>query len=215
MPDHLHYNTVNRLLLSVLQKLMSGKMFDPFRLVGGTALSLLRGHRRSVDIDLFTDAPYDSIPFGAIDKFLRNNFSYVDTSTDTLTGMGKAFFVGEDAQHSIKLDVFYTDPFISPPVAADGIRLASIQDIIAMKLDVIARGGRKKDFWDIHELMEDHSLDAMLALHEKRYPHAHDAKMIVKGLTNFDRADEDFEPVCLRGKHWELIKLDLIEFAEG
>ena len=37
---------------------MNATEFDSFRLVGGTALSLHIGHRKSVDIDLFSDAEY-------------------------------------------------------------------------------------------------------------------------------------------------------------
>ena len=71
MTSKLHYNTVTPLLLSVLKTLMAAKEFDPFRLIGGTALSLYRGHRKSIDIDLFSDAPYDSIDFGAINVRLQ------------------------------------------------------------------------------------------------------------------------------------------------
>lgn len=52
---------------------MVADVFSDFRLVGGTALSLLRGHRMSIDIDLFTDAEYGTINFEAIDLFLREN----------------------------------------------------------------------------------------------------------------------------------------------
>ena len=79
MKSKLFYNTVAPLLLSVLKKLMISKEFDSFRLVGGTALSLYKGHRESVDIDLFTDAEYGSIDFDAIDIVLRSTYSYVDT----------------------------------------------------------------------------------------------------------------------------------------
>ena len=40
-------------------------------------------------------------------------------------------------------------------VLMDNIRLASVAEIIAMKIDVIIRTGRKKDFWDIHEIIFD------------------------------------------------------------
>lgn len=63
----LHYNTFNNVLKNSLITLMNSKEFDQFRLVGGTALSLQLGHRLSVDIDLFSDAPYGSIDFKAID----------------------------------------------------------------------------------------------------------------------------------------------------
>lgn len=36
---------------------MTSPLFDSFRLVGGTALSLQKGHRISIYIDLFSDAP--------------------------------------------------------------------------------------------------------------------------------------------------------------
>lgn len=52
----LHYNTVTSLLRETLDILMSEDLFSPFRLVGGTNLSLRLGHRMSDDIDLFTDA---------------------------------------------------------------------------------------------------------------------------------------------------------------
>ncbi len=63
MESKLHYNNINPLLLSVLRILMGAEEFKYFRLIGGTALSLYRGHRESVGIDLFSDAPYDSIDF--------------------------------------------------------------------------------------------------------------------------------------------------------
>ena len=70
---------------------MAAREFGAFRLVGGTALSLYRGHRESGDIDLFTDAPYDYIDFGAIDLFLCTTYSYVDTNEYKVVGMGKSY----------------------------------------------------------------------------------------------------------------------------
>lgn len=55
MTDKLYYNTVTPYLLKVLKRLMDTKEFEKFRWVGGTSLSLQRGHRFSVDIDLFTE----------------------------------------------------------------------------------------------------------------------------------------------------------------
>ncbi len=44
-------NTVSDLLWETLVTLMSYEELNSFRLVGGTSLSLLLGHRVSVDID--------------------------------------------------------------------------------------------------------------------------------------------------------------------
>ena len=207
----LHYNTITPLLHSILADLMSADVFKDFRLVGGTALSLHRGHRMSVDIDLFTDAEYGSIDFEAIDSFLRSNYSYVDTNNYNVIGMGKCYFIGENQLNCIKLDLFYTDKFIDKIILIDGLRLASIEEIIAMKMDVIFRTGRKKDFWDIHELKDNYSISEMIALHEKRYPYTHDKEVLKQKFIDFEDANGDFEPDCLRGKYWEFIKLDLID----
>jgi len=214
MNNKLYYNTISPLLLSVLKTLMKSKKFTVFRLVGGTALSLHRGHRKSVDIDLFSDAPYNSINFKAIDRFLHTTYPYIGTTNFTTIGMGKSYYVGTNQNDCIKLDLFYTDEFIQPIELLDGLRLASVEEIIAMKLDVIARGGRKKDFWDIHELIEEYTFKQMLSLHKKRYPFSHNQKLIKNNFTAFRDADEDFNPICLKGKHWELIKLDLIDFVK-
>lgn len=204
----LYYNTVNDILKNSLQLVMQAEIFTSFRLVGGTALSLHLGHRESVDIDLFSDAQYGSVDFEAITEFLKSNFNYVDHLANVLPAMGKSFIIGNNETQAVKLDVFYTDPFIHDIVYTDNIRLASVEEIIAMKIDVIQRGGRKKDFWDLHEILDNYSIAQMIALHKQRYPWGHEAELIVHNLIDFTKADNDFDPVCLRGKHWEFIKAD-------
>ena len=214
MSDKLYYKTTDPLLLEILKTLMASEEFDAFRLVGGTGLSLQRGHRKSIGIDLFSDATYDSIDFIAIEAFLHQNFTYVDSNNSEIVGLGKSYFVGRSKKDCVKLDLFYTDKFIQDIFLVDGIRMASIEEIISMKIDVISRGGRKKDFWDIHELMDDYSIEKMLALHKQRHPYTHNEEQIRSNFSNFLDADGDFEPICLKDKHWEIIKLDMIDFAK-
>lgn len=192
---------------------MKEEVFSEFRLVGGTSLSLQLGHRISVDIDLFTDAEYGSIDFEKIENYLNNNFPFVEYFSDVPVAFGKSYQIGKNRNESVKLDVFYTDNFIKDFISVDEIRLATIEEIVAMKLDVIQRGGRKKDFWDIHELIGKFTFREMLFLHKQRYPYTHDEDLIIENFTNFSIADEDFEPICLRGKYWEFIKDDLIIFV--
>lgn len=194
---------------------MGQKEFSSFRLVGGTALSLYYGHRMSVDIDLFSDADYGSLDYKAMDDYLRANYFYVDSLDIAPIGMGKSYYVGRSPEESVKLDLYYTDPFIEDVQEFDGIRLASKSEITAMKLDVVQRTGRKKDFWDIDRLAEDYTINEMFGLHEKRYPYTHDRELLIEKFTDFTEADDDFEPMCLIGKHWELIKLNMIEFIDS
>jgi len=204
----LYYNTVNNLLRDILVNLMTAKEFSMFRLVGGTALSLQIGHRQSVDIDLFGDMEYGSIDFDVITNYLEVNFPYVD-HLSMEPAMGKCYFIGENADKAIKLDIFYTDTFICPPLIEDTIRMATLEEIIAMKVDVVQRGGRKKDFWDLHALFDSYNMEQMLQLHEKRYPYSHDKEPILRNFTDFTEADNDFDPICLKGKYWEFIKEDI------
>jgi len=215
MSKTLFYNTVNPRLLSTLQMLMRATEFNPFRVVGGTSLSLQLGHRESVDIDLFTDFTYDTVDYKAIDQYLKLNFLYADTFATDLVGKGKSYYIGESSSKCIKLDLFYTDTFIRPELIIDGLRLASIEEIIAMKIDIISRMGRKKDFWDIHELLEYYTIEQMLEFHKERYPYSHNKKEIITNLTRFEQADNDFNPICLKGKYWEVIKLDFLDLING
>jgi predicted nucleotidyltransferase component of viral defense system len=207
----LYYNTVNNLLKKSLLQLMAADEFASFRLVGGTALSLQIGHRESIDIDLFSDVDYGEIDFDSIEKYLALNFSYVDHFSNSIPGIGKSYLIGENKDNALKLDIFYTDKFIQLVFIEDSIKMASIEEIIAMKLDVIQRGGRKKDFWDLHELFENYNLTQMLALHKQRYPYSHDMELIINNFTNFNYADDEFNPICFRGKYWEFIKEDIEE----
>ena len=70
----LYYSTVSPDLKSVLKIVMDSDILKPFRLVGGTSLSLQLGHRISIDIDLFTDSDYGSLNFEDIECFLNLNF---------------------------------------------------------------------------------------------------------------------------------------------
>lgn len=214
MTYKLHYNTVTPLLKSILEKLMEANEFAQFRLVGGTALSLYCGHRMSVDIDLFTEAEYGTIDFQDIEDYLVKQFTYVDFN-NLPVGMGKSYFIGNDSQNAIKLDLYYTEPFIDDVKEVDAIRMATIEEIIAMKIDVIQRSGRKKDYWDLHELKDRFTIKDMLGFHLKRYPYTHNEKLILNNFIDFEEANEDFDPVCLRDKYWEFIKLDLIDFVNN
>lgn len=207
----LYWNTVTPLLKEVLIDLMSQPIFTSFRLVGGTALSLQVGHRMSVDIDLFTDAEYGSLDFKLLEEYLKNKYSYFSTSGVAVIGMGTSYFVGNSSEDCIKLDLYYTDSFVFDEVNVDAVRLASLEEIIAMKLDVIFRGGRKKDFWDLHYFLPQMNLEKWMEIYKKRYPYHSNTTDLKTALLNFEEAEYDFEPNCILDKNWEIIKLDFFE----
>ena len=209
--NELQYQTVKPILRSTLERLMEMEEFAPFRLVGGTSLSLRYGHRMSDDIDLFTDAEYGSLDFHRLQEILRKEFPYCQGDCGDIVGFGASYIVGNSKDDCVKLDLFYTDPFIRPMEMFGPIRMAAVEDIVAMKMDVVSRGGRKKDFWDLHMLRNHYSVEQMLSLYEERYPYGATREECVSGLTNFSVADSEPDPICLQEKGWQLIKLEFIE----
>ena len=55
----LHKETVNPRTLELLKQLRSEPLLQTFNLVGDTALALRLGHRKSIDLDLFTREEFD------------------------------------------------------------------------------------------------------------------------------------------------------------
>ena len=72
----LRTNIASPLLLECLRKIMTNKAFDNHYLVGGTALALQRGHRISIDIDMFTNVLYGE---GSVPKAHYSTQSYKPT----------------------------------------------------------------------------------------------------------------------------------------
>lgn len=197
------------MLWEILSTLMTFDELKSFRLIGGTSLSLHLGHRISVDIDMFSDAEYGSIDFASIDKLFCSTFPYVEFGLHENSSLGKSYFIGNSEDDLVKVDLFYTDTFVFPGLESDGLRLSSLEEIAAMKLEVIGHGGRKKDFWDLHELMNFFSFPEMLGFYAKRYPYGYSKELLVNQILAFSEADFDFEPICLKSKYWELVKIDI------
>jgi predicted nucleotidyltransferase component of viral defense system len=208
--ENLYWNTVSPLLKEILIDLMTEPLFSPFRLVGGTALSLQIGHRMSVDIDLFSAAEYGSIDFAAIRSFLENKYPFCLSRSLENVSFGTFFEVGYSESDLVKIDLYYTDEFIFEEINEDSIRMASENEIIAMKLDIVIRNGRKKDFWDLHYYLDKISIDEMISFYELRYPYT-DCSNIKSQFVNFESADLDYDPLCLLDKSWEIIKLDFLD----
>lgn len=203
----LHKETVSPLLLDVLKRLQSFPETKDFVLVGGTALSLQLGHRKSVDIDLFTAGEF---PSETLPDFLReNNFSF--SQQNRFKG-GLLGHIG-----NIKVDfIRHGYPWLKPWIEEEGIRMASLEDIAAMKLNAISgSGNRLKDYVDICFLSVVMSLTEMLSSYQLKYPDVN-AVMALKSLCYFE--DIDFSPeidYMKKGIDWTAIQERLLEMVKN
>lgn len=114
--------------------------------------------------------------------------------------------------NEVKVDIVnHPHPLIDEIELVNGIRMYSGRDIIAMKLNAILGRGKKKDFWDIYELLHHYSLKDMILFHETKFPDQNLLITIPQAITYFDDAEESEDPVSLKGQTWEGVK----KFLQG
>lgn len=147
----LQKQTTNPELIRILELLMAMPLLSHFRLVGGTALSLMKGHRISVDIDLFTSRQYGTTDFSSIEAEIKKSFPVVENPDDEFPALkagqnnnGLHLTIGFDEEHLVKTDILYRGDFLYEPFELEGIRMASVDEIGTMKLDVISRGQKER-----------------------------------------------------------------------
>lgn len=195
----LHYETIHRDTLELLKKIQSLELFAGTRLVGGTALALQLGHRQSIDLDFFgkMDASLEEIAIELSDF----------ANTKPLSSSKAMRFLIVDG---VKVDIVnYPYYWIDNPVIEDGITLAGIKDISAMKLSAITNRGTKKDFIDLYFLLKEFSFSELIDLYLKKYAGAQ-LFTVLKSLTYFEDAETDPMPVMLNPVNWEEVKTVIV-----
>lgn len=200
----LREETVEPATLGLLKKITSIPGLESFRLVGGTALSLLYGHRKSIDLDLFTDQPFDR-------KWL------IETVEDHLGNITPLYESNSKAVYqciiqNVKVDfVSVRDKFKNPIQVINQIPFAHINDLIALKLNAVKGRGVKKDFWDVAKLLQFYSLTDLFQFYHDRYEYD-DTFAVIRSLVYFVDADGDADPETLDKITWPEVK-DIITTA--
>lgn len=195
----LRIETVEPHTFSVLKKLMQISELQDFALVGGTALSLLYGHRMSVDLDLFSNKPFEN---HVIVNALQNQFGASFDNRSTNPKFGIFCFVDE-----VKVDIVrHPYPIIRPDLLIDNIRMFSTEDIIAMKVQAILGRGKKKDFWDVAELLKHYPMSDFINLHKEKYSTQNLYITVPQAIIYFADADESEDPICLQNQSWNNVK---------
>lgn len=156
-----------------------------YYLAGGTALALQLGHRTSLDFDLYNINHFNNE--GLIKK-LKSTFS---TSFKTNENQPKDTLFAEIM--GIKISVFYYPyPLIDNLVEFPPIKLASIEDISAMKVAAIVQRGKQRDFIDLYYLINRIGINKILESAYQKYPWYREMDEIVfTSLTYFDDAEKD------------------------
>jgi hypothetical protein len=198
------YDTIDHPTLDLLRRLQAAQEFAGMRLVGGTSLALQIGHRKSIDIDLFGKLETDSFQIMAMLK-----------QCGLVTTLNKSENIAVYTVNGIKVDIVnYPYPWLEAAIAKEGLFLAGIKDIAAMKLAAVTNRGTKKDFVDIYFLFHLFSLEEILGFYLQKYGDGSEF-MVLKSLTYFDDADLDPMPVMLRHVEWDAIKKKVVAEVEN
>ncbi len=196
----LYYSTIDPATLELLKQIQLMDEFSKLRLVGGTALALQIGHRKSIDLDFF----------GCIDfEQLANNDLFRGFHSVEVLQRTKNINIFEI--NEIKVDfVNYSYPWLQKEMTIDSITLAHKEDIAAMKIAAITGRGSKKDFIDLFFLLKIYSLQQILDFYNKKYFDA-SIYLALKSLSYFYDADQEQSPEMIIPLSWETVKSKIKE----
>jgi len=195
----LQLSAIEQNTFELLKRLQKLPLLAKTRLVGGTALALQIGHRKSIDLDFFGELDFE------IQELIDSIKEFAD-----LTILSESKNIHIYSINGIKVDfINYKYPWIDGTICEDDILLAGIKDIAAMKISAIIGRGTKKDFIDIAFLLQKFSLKDILDFYSLKY---NDGSIFaaMKSLTYFDDAEGDIMPDMLIKKSWKRAKKEII-----
>jgi len=194
---------LDRKRINFLQKLGFLEKYG-FYLAGGTALAIQIRHRTSLDFDFYTEKKFDvrelREEFGSRFKKIQEIYIAEDTLVLAVNDINISFFK-------------YPYSLIRPAKRLEGISVASIEDISAMKIIAISQRGKRRDFIDIYFLMKNFGLKKILEFTREKYP-MFNIYVGLQGLVYFKDADEDLEKNrfrLLKNIDWEELKEYIIK----
>lgn len=200
----LRRETVSDSLAQVLTELMELEELQNHRLVGGTALALQIGHRKSVDIDLFSG---DSSDYSGIETAIRNRFGKRAQILHYIhSPLGRGINLSID---SIKTDLIdWNRRFLFPEVREEGVRLASMLEIALMKLGILTGPPEwiryeKKDFVDLAFIFQHFPLSELIPLFQAKEESVGLAeRRVLEALESAELADKKPHPFMLLPMDW-------------
>jgi len=136
------FNKTQLQLLPLVQKFRR-----EFYLVGGTAIALHLGHRRSIDFDLFKNKPINP-----------------KRILETISGFEYPYFVTRRVTEQLNLNIkdvkftFFQYPFEIEATEKlnDILRLPKLLDLAAMKAYALGRRSKWKDYVDLYFILKEH-----------------------------------------------------------
>lgn len=141
---------------TIIEQVAQLECIKPYVLCGGTALAMQIGHRKSEDLDFMmwrlskTEKP--EVDWNTIERELSDKVGKIENFN--MLGFDQVEFLVK----GVKFSFFVSDNLspVSTPVAYLGnIRLADVESIMAMKMEVMLRRMKFRDYYDIYCILQE------------------------------------------------------------
>jgi hypothetical protein len=166
-------------LLNFLKEFKRG-----FYLVGGTAIALQVGHRRSIDFDLFTNKPLNLRHIS--DKFYKNkikiNKTFVRTKEQFTLNCNSVQVTFYHYPYNIPHDVKFENIFYMP----------SLLDLAAMKAFALGKRSKWKDYVDLYYIIKYYNPISVITNRADELFGDHFSEKLFRGQLSFFE-DIDYE----------------------
>lgn len=192
---------------TVIGRLADQAVLTGFALIGGTAMALQAGHRRSLDVDLVTFA--ETLDKNSLSRAMRALGAKLTTpqsmiSAARINGVDLLARVQDYVLDGVKVQCF-TDPAgqrFAPgiqPVAGWRFGLADLPTIFAMKSALLTKRARSRDYFDLMWFCQHGKTLADIVASAQEADDSPEVPVIVEhkllGLIPLDADDEGLDPV--------------------
>ena len=123
----LFLKTIETQTLSLLNRIQALPELADTRLVGGTALALHLGQRVSVDLDVFGKWDYSKDLYSGL-----SSVGHVEKESGSPDGRMAFFYIDGVKVDCVSYEMY---EWLEPSLEMEGVRLAGIKDIAAMKIN--------------------------------------------------------------------------------
>ena len=153
-----------------------------YYLVGGTAIALHIGHRRSIDFDLFTGNDIKR-------RSIRNRIEKDGFAIESV--LYEAFDQLHIIVNSVKITFFNFPYEVVHPIDYEGIiRIPALLDLAAMKTYALGGRAKWKDYVDLYFVLKGyHDLRKISSKAAKIFGNSFNAKLFREQLCYFDDID--------------------------
>jgi predicted nucleotidyltransferase component of viral defense system len=141
---------------AIIEQVAQMECIKPYVLCGGTALAMQIGHRKSEDLDFMmwrtskTEKP--EVNWNAIEKELNEKIGPIDDFN--MLGFDQVEFRVKGIKFSFYVSDNYS-PIENTVEYIGNIRLADIESIMAMKMEVMLRRMKFRDYYDIYSILKE------------------------------------------------------------